>query len=173
MCVEGNHAVTIRHLTWQSRRSRTRDWVFSGTPRHPKRTTNERPDDSAARLRTIAGGASAICQLSSGSSRGRSLRESIRQQSTPGRDDLAGVIWDGGEAARPPSGTDFEYSQEVQPTAPTRAGFRRPPKYDSYPRRLQSTAGKELQNRGPRVRILPPLLSPQSSLSSRAGGPVP
>jgi len=123
MCVEGNHAVTIRHLTWQSRRSRTRDWVFSGTPRHPKRTTNERPDDSAARLRTIAGGASAICQLSSGSSRGRSLRESIRQQSTPGRDDLAGVIWDGGEAARPPSGTDFEYSQEVQPTAPTRAGF--------------------------------------------------
>jgi hypothetical protein len=51
------------------------------------------------------------------------------------------------------------YSQEVQPTAPTRVDFSRPPKYDAYPCRLQSTAGKELQNRGPRVRILPPLPS--------------
>ncbi len=33
----------------------------------------------------------------------------------------------------------------------------RPLKFDTYPCRLQSTAGKELQNRGPRVRILPPL----------------
>jgi hypothetical protein len=65
-----------------------------------------------------------------------------------------------GEAARPPSRTYFVYSQEVQPTAPTRADFSRPLKYDTYPCRLRSTAGKELQNRGPRVRILPPLPPP-------------
>jgi len=45
------------------------------------------------------------------------------------------------------------YSQEVQPTVPTRVDFSRPLKYDSYPCRLQSTAGKELQNRESRVRI--------------------
>src|SRR6266851_4910374 len=39
----------------------------------------------------------------------------------------------------------------------------RPLKFDTYPCRLQSTAGKELQNRGPRVRILPPLPSFSSS----------
>ena len=45
------------------------------------------------------------------------------------------------------------YSQEVQPTVPTRVDFSRPLKYDSYPCRLQSTAGKEHQNRESRVRI--------------------
>jgi hypothetical protein len=51
------------------------------------------------------------------------------------------------------------YSQEVKPTAPTWADFSRLRKYDTHPCRLQSTAGKKLQNRGPRVRILPPLPS--------------
>ena len=76
---------------------------------------------------------------------------------SPCRDDVAGLIWTVSEAVRAPSGTNFLYSQEVQPTVPTRADFSRPLKYDTYPCRLQSTAGKELQNRGPRVRILPPL----------------
>jgi hypothetical protein len=62
-----------------------------------------------------------------------------------------------GEATRAPSGTYVVYSQEVQPTTPTRADFSRPLQYDTDPCRLQSTAGRELQNRGPRVRILPPL----------------
>jgi hypothetical protein len=52
------------------------------------------------------------------------------------------------EAARPPSGTYFVYSQEVQPTVPTRADFSRPLKYDTHPCRLQSTAGIELQTEG-------------------------
>ncbi len=71
------------------------------------------------------------------------------------------------------------YSQEVQPTAPTRTDFSRPFKYDPYPCRLQSTAGKELQTEGRGFESFRPchafwpFLYSESPLFGRAGGATP